>query len=81
MPVDQTTHRRREKHPFRGRSFTRCLHACVAAVIVSILAPDTAVQDVPYATLRERLLAVGATLSGDAAPKKRSGGQGDGGLP
>ena len=34
------------------------------------LRAGTPVQDVPYATLRERLLADGAKLSGDAAPNK-----------
>jgi hypothetical protein len=54
--------------------------AAGAAAALAIRA-GTAVQDVPYATLRERLLTDNATLSGDAALKKRSGGQGDGGLP
>ena len=35
------------------------------------LRAGTAVQDVPYATLRERLLADGAKLSGDDAPKQQ----------
>jgi hypothetical protein len=36
---------------------------------VFALRAGTAVQDVPYATLREQLLADGAKLSGDPAPK------------
>ena len=35
------------------------------------------VQDVPYAKLRERLLADGAKLSGDAAPPRKAGGKAD----
>lgn len=35
------------------------------------------VQDVPYATLRERLLADGAKLSGEAAPPPMAGGKAD----
>lgn len=35
------------------------------------------VQDVPYAKLRERLLADGAILSGDAAPAQPAGGKAD----
>ena len=37
----------------------------------------SAVQDVPYAMLRDRLLADGAKLSGNAAPRPKAGGKAD----
>jgi hypothetical protein len=45
------------------------LGQAAGATAAFALRAGTAVQDVPYATLREQLLADGAKLSGDPAPK------------
>lgn len=51
-------------------------HAAGAAAVFAIRAGGD-VQDVAYDTLRERLLAEGAKLSGDAPPPQPQGGKAD----
>jgi hypothetical protein len=53
------------------RTFDQSIGQAAGTAAVFAIRAGTAVQDVPYATLRERLLADGAKLSGDDAPKRQ----------